>query len=214
VNGLFLAALLAQAPTAEAKRADVEEPVRPATSKVTFLEVRSAIPDAVVDLRYATDDNFMKQKVYPDGACCLLLKPSLEGLAIAATALRAKGYRLKLYDCYRPLSVQWLLWKVMPVPGYVADPRKGSNHNRGAAVDLTLVTLEGAEVEMPTAYDAFTKAAHQGYAGGTATSRAHRELLRQALMAAGFTPNPMEWWHFDFKGSLQWPVRDDPMTAN
>jgi zinc D-Ala-D-Ala dipeptidase len=214
VNGLLVATLLTASPGAEAKRPHAEEPVRPATTKVTFLEVRSAIPDAVVDLRYATDDNFMKQKVYPDGARCLLLQPSLDALVAAAAALRAKGYRLKLYDCYRPLSVQWLLWKVMPVPGYVADPRKGSNHNRGAAVDLTLVTLEGAEVEMPTAYDAFTKAAHQGYAGGTAASRAHRAVLREAMVAAGFTTNPMEWWHFDLKGSLKWPVRDDPMTAN
>jgi D-alanyl-D-alanine dipeptidase len=212
VNGLLLV-LLAAAPAGEVKRPPGEESVRAATSKVTFLEVRSAIPDAVIDLRYATDDNFMKQKVYPDGARCLLLQPSLDALAVAAAALRAKGYRLKLYDCYRPLSVQWLLWKVMPVPGYVADPRKGSNHNRGAAVDLSLVTLEGAEVEMPTGYDAFTKAAHQGYAGGTATSRAHREVLREAMVAAGFTPNPMEWWHFDLKGSLKWPVRDEPMTA-
>lgn len=212
MTALLLAALLQASAAATDAGSSAEEPVRPASSKVTFLEVRSAIPDAVVDLRYATADNFMKQKVYPDGARCLLLQPALEALTLAAAALRAKGYRLQLYDCYRPLSVQWLLWKVMPVPGYVADPRKGSNHNRGAAVDLTLTTLEGAPVEMPTGYDAFTKAAHQGYPGGTAASRAHRELLREAMVAAGFTPNPMEWWHFDLKGSLRWPVRDEPMT--
>src|SRR4051812_45867822 len=95
------------------------------------------IPDLVVGMRYGTDDNFLKRKVYPEGARCLLLPDAAKRLRQAADTLRPKGYRLKVYDCYRPRAVQYEMWKIMPQPGYVADPKFGSNHNRGAAVDLT-----------------------------------------------------------------------------
>ena len=134
------------------------------------------------------------------------------GAVIAAQALKAKGFRLRLYDCYRPLSVQWELWKILPKPGYVADPRKGSNHNRGAAVDLTLATEDGGEVEMPTPYDSFNEAAHQGYAGGTELSRKNRETLREAMEAAGFKKNRMEWWHFDAPQPSRFKVLDEPFS--
>jgi zinc D-Ala-D-Ala dipeptidase len=171
-----------------------------------LIRVRDVIPDVVEDLRYATPDNFMKKKVYPDNAQCYLRKESLERLAVAAERLRAQGYRLKLYDCYRPHAVQWKMWEVFPKPGYVADPRKGSNHNRGGAVDLGLVKLDGTEVEMPTPYDTFTEAAHHGYSGGTQTARKHREILREAMTAAGFTINKMEWWHYDVPNPTRFPV--------
>ncbi len=177
-----------------------------------LLEVSARIPDAVVDLRYATRDNFMGQAVYPPEARCLLLEPSLQKLEVAAATLRARGFRLRLYDCYRPRSVQWQLWKVFPRPGFVADPRKGSNHNRGGAVDLSLVTLDGGPVEMPTPYDTFTPAAHQGFDGGTPASRAHREVLKAAMTGAGFTTNPMEWWHYDLPDARRYPLRDEPFS--
>ncbi len=177
-----------------------------------LVEVRALIPDAVVDLRYATDDNFMKKRVYPVDAACLLLERSATMLVKAAEALRKQGFRLKLYDCYRPSSVQWELWKVMPVPGYVADPKKGSNHSRGGAVDLSLVTLQGKEVEMPSPYDFFGQAAHHGFEGGSDVARANRERLRAAMEAAGFTKNPMEWWHYDLPDAAKYPLRDEPMT--
>ncbi len=175
-----------------------------------LVEVTSLIPDAVVDLRYATSDNFMKKQVYPGTARCLLLERSAKKLKVAADELREKGFRLRLYDCYRPHHVQFELWKVMPVPGYVAEPVKGSNHNRGGAVDLGLVTLDGADVEFPSAYDFFGKAAHHGFAGGTAPSRAHRELLRSTMEAAGFKKNRMEWWHYDLPDAAKSPLRDEP----
>jgi len=178
-----------------------------------LVEAKGVVKDLVVDLRYATKDNFLKRQVYPDGARCLLLPAAVERLAQAAKLLRAQGYRLKVYDCYRPRAVQWEMWKLFPRPGYVADPRKGSNHNRGAAVDLTLVTEAGEEVEMPTPFDTFTRAAHQGYAGGSARSRANRERLRTAMEAAGFKPNRMEWWHFDLPGATKLPVLDVPFDA-
>lgn len=175
-----------------------------------LVEVTSLIPDAVVDLRYATADNFMKKQVYPSTARCLLLERSAKMLKGAADELRAKGFRLRLYDCYRPHHVQFELWKVMPVPGYVAEPVKGSNHNRGGAVDLGLVTLDGADVEFPSPYDFFGKAGHHGYAGGTAASREHRELLRTTMEALGFKKNQMEWWHYDLPDAAKYPLRDEP----
>ena len=176
------------------------------------VDATEVVKDLVVDMRYATSDNFLKQKVYPDGARCLLLPETAARLKKAADALRAKGYRLKVYDCYRPIAVQWQMWKLFPKPGYVANPKKGGNHNRGAAVDLTLVTAEGAEVEMPTPFDSFERAAHHGYTGGTQASRDHREILRVAMEGAGFKRNPMEWWHYDLPGATKLPVLDVPFT--
>ncbi len=179
----------------------------------SLVDVQTRIPDAVVDLRYATADNFMKKAVYPSDARCLLLARSAEKLVEAARRLRARGYRLKLHDCYRPRSVQWELWKVMPVPGYVADPRKGSNHNRGGAVDLTLVTLDGEPVEMPSAYDFFGPAAHHGFRGASPAAMRHRELLLAAMESAGFRRNPMEWWHYDLPEAMKAPLRDEPFSV-
>ena len=187
-------------------------PPKPAAPKVELVDAATVIPDLVLDLRYATKDNFLKRQVYPDGARCLLLPDSVKRLTQAAEALRAQGYRLKVYDCYRPRAVQYEMWKLMPKPGYVADPRKGSNHNRGGAVDLTLVTKDGEAVEMPTPFDDFTPAAHHGYTGGTPASREHREVLRKAMEGAGFQRNRMEWWHYDLPGATKLPVLDVPFT--
>ena len=185
-----------------------------APAKPVVVDATEVVKDLVVDLRYATEDNFLKRKVYPEGARCLLLPESAERLKKAADVLRTQGYRLKVYDCYRPRAVQWEMWKILPKPGYVADPRFGSNHNRGGAVDLTLVTLEGGEVEMPTEFDSFNREAHHGYTGGTEASRKHREILRKAMEGAGFKRNPMEWWHYDLPNAKKLPVLDVPFTES
>ncbi|MBI3182425.1 MAG: D-alanyl-D-alanine dipeptidase [Myxococcales bacterium] len=184
-----------------------------ASSVEPLVDASSVVKGLVVDLRYATEDNFLKKKVYPDSARCLLRKSAAAKLAQAAQALSAKGFRLRVYDCYRPRSVQWEMWKILPKPGYVADPRKGSNHNRGAAVDLTLATADGGEVEMPTPFDTFSEAAHHGYQGGSEASRKNRDTLLKAMEAAGFKPNRMEWWHYDLPGAGQFPVLDQPFEA-
>lgn len=178
-----------------------------------LVDVTAVVPDVVVDLRYATSDNFMKKQVYPSDARCLLLSRSASQLQKAANVLREKGYRLKVYDCYRPHSVQWELWKIMPKPGYVADPRTGSNHNRGGAVDLTLATSDGGIVEMPSGYDFFGPAAHHTFTGASAAALANRALLRSTMEDAGFTKNPMEWWHYDVPGASKYPLRDEPFTT-
>lgn len=178
-----------------------------------LVEVGGRIPDAVIDLRYATADNFMGKAVYPPDARCLLLESSLKRLEVAAKVLREQGFRLRLYDCYRPHRVQYELWKVLPKPGYVADPKTGSNHNRGGAVDLSLVQLDGGVVEMPSPYDFFGKAAHHAFDGGTAEARRNRQALKAAMTGAGFTINPMEWWHYDLPNAKRFPLRDEPFVS-
>ncbi len=178
-----------------------------------LVDVTTAIPDAMLDLRYATENNFLGKKVYPDGARCLLRPETMERLQKAADALREKGYRIRLYDCFRPRSVQWEMWKILPKPGYVADPRKGSHHNRGTAVDLGLSTPDGREVEMPTPFDTFSRAAHHGYAGASKAAIRHRELLREAMERAGFRKNRMEWWHYSLPNAGRLPVLDEPLVT-
>lgn len=183
----------------------------PASSERKLVDAAEVVKGLVVDLRYATSDNFLGRQVYPDGARCWLLPETAERLARAAALVEAQGFRLKMWDCYRPRSVQWEMWKLFPRPGYVADPRKGSHHNRGAAVDVTLVTRDGEPVEMPTPFDTFTRAAHHGYAGGSEASRRHREILRQAMERAGFRKNRMEWWHYALPDARRHPVLDEPL---
>jgi D-alanyl-D-alanine dipeptidase len=178
-----------------------------------LVDAQTRIPDLVVDLRYATPDNFLHRAVYPATARCLLLPETLDRLVAVADSLRPQGLRLRVYDCYRPRSVQWEMWKLYPKPGYVADPRQGSHHNRGAAVDLTLADAEGKSLEMPTAFDAFERAAHHGYAGGSARSRENRERLRTAMEAAGFQENRMEWWHYQLPHPGRFPVLDLPFDT-
>lgn len=178
-----------------------------------LVELTTWVPDAVVDLRYATADNFMKKQVYPSDARCLLLERTARRLQAAADQLRRQGFRLRLYDCYRPHSVQFELWKVMPVPGYVADPRKGSNHNRGAAVDLGLVTLEGKDVDFPSPYDFFGPQAWHNFTGASQEALEHRELLRGAMEGAGFKKNLKEWWHYDLPGVSKYPLRNEAIGS-
>jgi zinc D-Ala-D-Ala dipeptidase len=178
-----------------------------------LVDVARVVPDAVLDLRYATEQNFVGEPLYPAGARCLLLRPVAERLARGAARLREQGFRLRLYDCYRPLAVQRELWRRFPRPGFVADPAKGSNHNRAAAVDVGLVAADGAEVELPTDFDAFEPRARAGAIEGVSPrARRHRDLLRAALEAEGFRVNRMEWWHFDAPEAKGAPVLEVPLT--
>ncbi|MBN1542258.1 D-alanyl-D-alanine dipeptidase [candidate division KSB1 bacterium] len=154
----------------------------------------------VVELVYATPDNFLGQAVYPVDDRCILRRFAAEGLVRAHKSLRKQGYGLKVWDAYRPQSVQRKMWAILPDSRYVADPAKGSRHNRGAAVDVTLVDLQGQEVEMPTAFDDFSEKAASEFADLPETALRHRALLQQAMRAQGFTTISSEWWHFDAPG--------------
>jgi D-alanyl-D-alanine dipeptidase len=178
-----------------------------------LVDVARAIPDAVVDLRYATADNLLGAPVYPAGARCLLLAPVAARLARVATRLRADGLRLRIWDCFRPRAVQRRLWSLAPRPGLVADPATGSHHNRAAAVDVALAGPDGAEVPLPTGFDDFGPRARAGATAGVPPeARRNRDLLRAAMRAEGFRPNRMEWWHFDAPEARGAPILDAPLA--
>jgi D-alanyl-D-alanine dipeptidase len=184
---------------------------QPAASQPALADVAALIPHAVLDLRYATPDNFTGRTLYPVARC--LLRPAVAArLARAAARLEKEGYRLRLYDCYRPLSVQKVMWKAFPRRGFVAEPKEGSLHNRGAAVDVGLSAMDGSELAMPTRFDAFErKAWASATAGIPSRLRVRRDRLRAAMEAEGFVVNPMEWWHYAARDALRYPLLDVPL---
>jgi zinc D-Ala-D-Ala dipeptidase len=165
-----------------------------------------------LDIRYATPHNFMGRAMYSQ-ARAFLQRPAAEALVRVLRALRAQGYGLIVFDGYRPWSVTKQFWdQTEPAKRkYVADPSKGSKHNRGCAVDLTLFDLRtGREVRMPSPYDDFTEKASSTYPGGTAEERRVRALLRAAMEKEGYRVEPEEWWHFDYREWRRYPLLDIP----
>jgi len=178
-----------------------------------LVDVARALPDAVIDLRYATADNLVGRPVYPEGARCLLLPAVADRLARAAARLRKDGLRLRLWDCYRPIAVQRELWSRVPRKGLVADPAKGSHHNRAAAVDVAVAAADGAPVALPTGFDDLgPRARAHATEGIPAAALRHRDLLRAAMEAEGFRPNRMEWWHFDAPEARGARILDAPLA--
>lgn len=184
----------------------------PAASQADLVELVEVIPNVLLDIRYATDNNFTGEVVYPV-ARCFLVRDAAMALRDVQSDLKPLGYRLKVFDGYRPLSVQWKFWEILPDPDFVADPRSGSRHNRGYAVDLTLVDLDGNEVAMPTDYDDFTERAHRDYLALPAEAIGHREVLEEVMVRHGFIAFPTEWWHFDYQGYEDKPNLDIPLEA-
>jgi D-alanyl-D-alanine dipeptidase len=172
-----------------------------------LVELRAIAPRIRLDLRYATAANFTGRAIYPV-ARCFLWRAVAERLALVQADLAADGLGLEVFDCYRPLSAQRLLWRLVPDDRYVADPAKGSRHNRGAAVDVTLVTAAGAELALPTAFDDFSERAHRDFRALPAAALEHRERLERAMAARGFVPLPTEWWHFDAPDWADYPLLD------
>lgn len=164
------------------------------------------------DIRYATTNNFMEKPLYPI-ARALLQRPAAAALVRAHDRLRAAGYGLMIFDAYRPWQITRDMWDQHPKHrAYLSDPLKGSRHNRGCAVDVTLYDLNtGKEVPMPSGYDEFTERAHPDYTGGTAGQRQARDVLRSAMEAEGFKVYQNEWWHFDFQGWEAYPVLNMPL---
>ena len=165
----------------------------------TLTPIQAVAPSIRLDIRYATENNFTHQKLY-DKAECLLRPEVAEKLAGVQRDLAAQGLGLKVFDCYRPLAVQRRMWALVADERYVANPAKGSRHNRGAAVDLTLVRADGSEVPMPSPYDDFSERAHRDYNDLPAEAIRNRALLEQAMVRHGFIGLPTEWWHFDDAG--------------
>ncbi len=181
-----------------------------------LVDVAVLDPSIRLELRYATAENFTGVAMYPV-ARCLLRRDAAERLVRVQRRLRAEGLGLLVWDCYRPLSVQERFWALVPDERYVARPLRrdgrpvaGSKHNRGAAVDVTLVDAAGVALEMPTGFDDFSERAHRG-APASAAARANATRLGAAMAAEGFEPLPTEWWHFDAPGWQAYEVLDVPL---
>jgi D-alanyl-D-alanine dipeptidase len=175
-----------------------------------LVDIKEVNPRIKVEIKYATEDNFTGRKLYDIGKCFLRKFVAMK-LDSVQRELEKFGLGLKVWDCYRPLSVQKILWSIVPDERYVANPAKGSRHNRGCAVDLTLVDSLGNELPMPTRYDDFTEKAHRDYSNLPDTLIKNRKILEDVMVKYGFVPLPTEWWHFDFKGWERFSILDIPL---
>jgi zinc D-Ala-D-Ala dipeptidase len=171
-----------------------------------MVDVRRACPGVRVELRYATARNGVGRAVYPRGARCLLRRGTAERLCRVQRSLEARGLGLKVWDAYRPISAQKALWAICPDARFVAPPTRGSRHNRGAAVDVTLVRRDGRELRMPCDFDTFSARAKTAYPGGSAEQRHSRDLLQRAMVAEGFVSYAGEWWHFHDPDWRRYPI--------
>jgi D-alanyl-D-alanine dipeptidase len=181
-----------------------------ATRSADLVELIKLDPTIKLEIRYATTNNFTGKKVYPE-ARAFLQRPAAESLVAAHRELTREGYGLLIHDGYRPWSITKVFWEVTPpqLREFVADPATGSKHNRGCAVDLTMYELKsGKAVEMPSGYDEMTPRAYPNYDGGPADARARRDLLRAVMERHGFTVEPNEWWHFNYKDWREYPILD------
>lgn len=179
-----------------------------------FVNLKNYSHDFVFDMKYATADNFLKEQVYPCDECFLRVK-TIKSLLQANKAFIVKGYRIKLYDCYRPLAIQKKMWKIVPNPTYVANPKKGSIHNKGGAVDITLVDSLGVELNMGTGFDFFGPEAGHNYNNLSPEILANRQLLKTIMLQYNFTSFDSEWWHYNLDNSatdevsnLKWRCED------
>lgn len=224
-GGIFLTAIMFCGATAFAEEKPcVEPPVvfldngtttierppcpQPGLRAPDLVEVNDVDPALALEIRYSTPDNFTKKQVYTQ-ARAFLQRPAAEALKRAHERVQKQGYGMIVYDGYRPWSVTKFFWDITPQEkkDYVGDPAKGSRHNRGCAVDLTLCDLATSKpVVMPTDYDDFTTRAHARYEGVTGAPRKHRDILREAMEAEGYKVLDEEWWHFDYKEWKKYPI--------
>lgn len=166
----------------------------------TFVNLKDFSSDFVYDMKYATADNFLKSKVYDCAECYLRFKTA-KALCEANIKFMKKGYKIKLFDCYRPLDIQKKMWEIVSNPDYVADPKKGSIHNRGCAVDITLVDESGKELDMGTPFDFFGPEASHDYDNLSDEVKKNRRLLRRIMTRFDFRTFESEWWHYNLKRS-------------
>lgn len=167
----------------------------------TFVNIKDYSPDFVYDMKYATSDNFLKAQVYDCAECFLRLK-TVKAIIKANEVFMQKGYKIKFFDCYRPLDIQKKMWQIVPNATYVADPAKGSIHNRGGAVDITLVDSDGKELDMGTPFDHFGIEASHEYTGFSRKVRKNRSLLKKVMTQNGFNSFDSEWWHYNLQSAL------------
>lgn len=212
---LLLVVLFQFAPLAIRAQTQTPPKVAGANRKADLVELSTLDKTIKLDIRYATANNFVGRPVYSEPRA-FLQKPVAEAVLRVHRKLKKQNLGLVIFDGYRPWSVTKLFWDVTSGDerSFVADPAKGSKHNRGATIDLSLYDLKtGKLVEMPSGYDEFSTRAYPSYTGGTAEQTKMRDLLRNAMEAEDFAVNNYEWWHFDYKDWEQYQIYDIPFSA-
>ena len=210
----WLFVLLVLAPLARTQETVAPPKLPGATRKADLVELKSLDNTIKLDVRYATANNFVGRPVYPEPRA-FLQRPAAEAVVRVHQKLKKQGLGVVIFDGYRPWSVTKLFWDATSGDqrNFVADPAKGSKHNRGCAVDLGLYDLKtGKNIEMPSGYDEFSERAYPAYAGGTPEQTRMRELLRREMETEGFNVIKTEWWHFDYKDWEQYPIFDIPFS--
>lgn len=199
---LFIACLLisCKSTNLDSKKSSVLLDITKVNDSNAFVNLRNYSNDFVYDMKYATADNFLKEKVYPCDECFLRAK-TVKALLEANKFFLTKGFRIKLYDCYRPKSIQKKMWKIVPDANFVANPKKGSIHNRGGAVDISLVDSLGKEVNMGTEFDFFGEEASHDYQNLSEEILANRKFLKEIMLQHNFKSFDSEWWHYNLNGS-------------
>jgi len=182
-----------------------------AQSDTSLVLLKALDPTIITDVKYATEYNFTKKVLYPSAKIYLRHNAAVQLLKVNDFLKRTFNYRLKIFDGYRPLSVQKIMWKILPDERFVANPAKGSRHNRGCAVDVTLVDSNGLELEMGTPYDDFTEKAAPEYPDISDRAKSNRKILNIAMMQFGFIRLETEWWHFDYTGWEKYSILDEPI---
>jgi zinc D-Ala-D-Ala dipeptidase len=217
-----------QRPTPTKSPNSTVPPVSAKARAAGLIDVRTVVPDAIIDMRYSTADNFTKVRLYPFGARCLVHQSMARGLTVAANRLRHEGYRIVFWDCYRPHSVQVRMFRIVPNPNWVAKPGPYAySHEAARSVDITLAYASAGHacaavqrvqhlclLEMGTGFDSFTPRAYAfATAGVSRVAHAHRAMLRTAMRGGGITVYVGEWWHFDGPGAdVRRPILDVPLT--
>jgi D-alanyl-D-alanine dipeptidase len=179
----------------------------------SFVNLKEYSTDFVYDMKYATEANFLKSKVYDCAECYLRLK-TVKALIKANSKFMKLGYKIKLYDCYRPLDVQKKMWSIVSNPSYVANPSKGSIHNRGGAVDITLVDGNGKELNMGTAFDFFGPEASHDYKNFPEEILQNRALFKKIMISSKFQSFDSEWWHYNLKNAKLDPISNFKWKCN
>lgn len=175
-----------------------ETSAHPPGKVADLVDIKKVSPRIIVDMKYAKEDNFTKKRLY-DSDTCYLRKSTAVKLDAVQKELERMNLGLKVWDCYRPMAVQQILWQILPDERYVANPKKGSRHSRASSVEVTLVDSQGKGLQMPTGFDDFSPRAHHYYKDLPDQAIRNRELLKGLMEKAGFIPLSEEWWHYDDK---------------
>jgi D-alanyl-D-alanine dipeptidase len=186
-----------------------------ADSTKRMVELKSMVPGLIYDLRYATRNNFMKTRMYPSNTRNTFMRlPAARALLAVQQKLQPLGYGLKVWDAYRPYSVTEKFWEMVKDERYVANPAKGSGHNRGIAIDVTIIELAtGKELDMGTGFDNFTDTAHHVFTQLSAEVLKNRKLLKEIMESCGFNAFESEWWHYSLPNAASYELLDLPFST-